>query len=74
MLKVVRQAMASSRGDCWTGRDIDVTEGQIGILVSAAAILAVAAALWRQRALGTMPLAVVVACVLGVSGFLVLSF
>ena len=54
--------------------DINVTEGQIGILVSAAAILAVAAALWRQQALGTVPLAVVVACVLGVSGFLVLSF
>jgi predicted exporter len=51
-----------------------VTEGQIGILVSAAAILAVAAALWRQQVLGTVPLAVAVACVLGVSGFLVLSF
>ena len=74
MLKVVRQAMASSCGDCWTGRDIDVTEGQIGILVSAAAILATAAALWRQQVLGIVPLAVVVACVLGVSGFLVLSF
>ena len=51
-----------------------VTEGQIGILVSAAAILVTAAALWRQQVLGIVPLAVVVACVLGVPGFLVLSF
>ena len=51
-----------------------MTEGQIGILVSAAAILATAAALWRQRVLGIIPLAVVVACVLGSSAFLILSF
>jgi hypothetical protein len=53
---------------------MDVTEGQIGILVSSAESLATAAALWRQQVLGIIPLSVVVACVLGVSAFLVLSF
>ena len=51
-----------------------MTEGQIGILISAAAILAVAGALWRKQALSVVPLVVALVCVLGVAGFLVLSF
>ena len=51
-----------------------MTEGQIGILISAAAILAAAGTLWRKQALGFVPLVVTLACVLGVAGFLFLSF
>lgn len=51
-----------------------MTEGQIGILISAAATVAVAVALWRQRILGGGPVALVVASALAISGFLVLSF
>ncbi|UEM03362.1 hypothetical protein JL100_027550 [Skermanella mucosa] len=51
-----------------------MTEGQIGILVSAAAILAAAGVLWRQQALSSVPLVVAVVCVLVVAGFLFLSF
>ncbi len=51
-----------------------MTEGQIGILVSVAAIIAVAVGLWRQKALGTTPLAVVVASAVGIAALLVTTF
>lgn len=62
---------ASYRG---INRKADVVKGQIGIIISAAAIIAFAVAMWRQDALGTLALVIVIASALTISSFLILTF
>lgn len=51
-----------------------MTEGQVGILVSGLAIVAMAAALWRQGILGLPAAAAAALCAAAVAGFLVSNF